>query len=70
VQPELSAAVLNRKIASLQQTLTANPEATTIVTGNPGCLYQIRAGIRSNNIDIRILHPVVYMAERLAVSCV
>ena len=65
VQPELSGAVLNRKIESLRKTLVSNPKATTIVTGNPGCLYQIRAGIRSNNIDIRILHPVVYLAERL-----
>ena len=65
VQPELSAAVLKRKIESLRETLAANPKAKTIVTGNPGCLYQIRAGIRSNNIDIRIIHPVVYMAERL-----
>ncbi|HBL55577.1 MAG TPA: glycolate oxidase, partial [Deltaproteobacteria bacterium] len=49
----------------LRKTLVSNPKATTIVTGNPGCLYQIRAGIRSNNIDIRIIHPVVYLAERL-----
>jgi glycolate oxidase iron-sulfur subunit len=68
VQPELSAAVLNRKIESVRQTLTAHPKATAIVTGNPGCLYQIRAGIRSENIDLRILHPVVYLAERLTLN--
>ena len=68
VQPELSAAILNRKIESLRQTLAENPKASTIVTANPGCLYQIRAGIRSNNIDLRILHPVVYLAERLMLN--
>ena len=68
VQPELSAAVLNRKTASIRQTLAENPKASTIVTANPGCLYQIRAGIRSNNIDLRILHPVVYLAERLLLN--
>ena len=65
IQPELSGAVLNRKVESIRQTLRTNPKATTILTGNPGCLYQIRAGIRSQNIDLRILHPVVYLTERL-----
>ena len=65
LQPELSGAVLNRKTESIRHTLETNPKATTILTGNPGCLYQIRAGIRSEKIDLRILHPVVYLAERL-----
>ncbi|MEC8940322.1 MAG: (Fe-S)-binding protein, partial [SAR324 cluster bacterium] len=68
VQPELSAAVLNRKTESIRQTLAENPKASTIVTANPGCLYQIRAGLRSNNLDLRILHPVVYLAERLMLN--
>ena len=65
VQPDLSRDVLKRKTESVRQTLTENPKAKTIITGNPGCLYQIRAGIRSENIDLRILHPAVYLAERL-----
>ena len=68
VQPELSAAVLNRKTESIRQTLAEHPKASTIVTANPGCLYQIRAGIRSNKIELRILHPVVYLAERLRLN--
>jgi len=68
VQPELSLAILNRKTASICLTIAENPKASTIVTANPGCLYQIRAGIRSNNINLRVLHPVVYMAERLMVN--
>jgi len=65
VQPDLSRDVLKRKTESVRQTLTENPKAKTIITGNPGCLYQIRAGIRSENINLRILHPAVYLAERL-----
>ena len=65
VQPELSAAVLKRKVDSLKQTMAAHPSANTIITGNPGCLYQIRAGIRNEGVPIRVLHPVVYLAERL-----
>ena len=38
---------------------------TTLVTGNAGCLYQIRAGLRSSDIELEILHPVVYLMDRL-----
>ena len=65
VQPDLSKAVLKRKIESVRQTLRSFPEAKTIVTGNPGCLYQIRAGLRSSDIDLEILHPIVYIMDRL-----
>ena len=65
VQPDLSKAVLERKIESVRQTLRSFPEAKTIVTGNPGCLYQIRAGLLSSDIDLEILHPVVYLMDRL-----
>ena len=65
LQPDLSKAVLERKIESVRQTLRTCPEAKSIVTGNPGCLYQIRAGLRLNNIDLNILHPAVYLMGRL-----
>ena len=68
VQPDLSKAVLERKIESVRQTLRAFPEAKSIVTGNPGCLYQIRAGLRSNAIELSILHPAVYLMERLKIN--
>jgi len=68
LQPDLSKAVLERKIESVRQTLIAFPEAKSIVTGNPGCLYQIRAGLRINSIDLNIIHPVVYLMERLKIN--
>ena len=68
VQPDISKAVLERKMESVRQTLRSFPEAKTIVTGNPGCLYQIRAGLRSNAIDLSILHPAVYLMERLKIN--
>lgn len=64
-QPFLSAEVLNRKTTSIIKAITEHSNVTTIVTGNPGCLYQIRAGILRKNIDLRVLHPVVYLANRL-----
>jgi len=65
IQPDLSNAVLMRKLDSVAQTLAQYPSAKTIVTGNPGCLFQIRAGIQSRNIPLRVIHPVEYIAERL-----
>ena len=65
LQPELAGDVLKRKIDSVRETLEANPKATTLVTGNPGCLYQIRAGIREAKLPLRVIHPAVYLAERL-----
>jgi len=64
-QPELSTAILHRKTQSIFNSLKNYSNATTLVTGNVGCLYQIRAGIKIKNIDIRVLHPIVFLADRL-----
>ena len=64
-QPKLSEAVLNRKTKYIKKALDENSNVTTIVTGNPGCLYQIRAGININNIDLSVIHPIVFLANRL-----
>ena len=65
LQPELAGDVLKRKIDSVRATSEANPKATTLFTGNPGCLYQIRAGIREAELPLRVIHPAIYIAERL-----
>ena len=64
-QPKLSTAVLNRKTKSIIEALNEHSNVTTIVTGNPGCLYQIRAGIRSKNLNLHVIHPIVFLANRL-----
>ena len=64
-QPELSSAILNRKTQSIYNALNNFSNVTTLVTGNVGCHYQIRAGIRSKNIDINVVHPIVFLAGRL-----
>ncbi len=68
LQPELAQSILKRKIELIQNSITQNPEVTTLVTGNPGCLFQIRAGVQAGNIPLRVIHPIVFMAERL-VDC-
>lgn len=68
VQPKLAGQVLDRKLATIHQAREQHPAATTIVTGNPGCLFQIRSGIRAHQLPLRVIHPIVFMAERLLSS--
>jgi glycolate oxidase iron-sulfur subunit len=53
LQPEMSRAVLARKVAALRQ---AAPDV--VVTGNPGCAMQIGAGLRAAGPAIPLAHPV------------
>jgi glycolate dehydrogenase iron-sulfur subunit len=52
-EPGLSRAVLDRKVEAL---LAAQPDV--VVTGNPGCIMQIGAGLRATGSDIPVVHPV------------
>ena len=53
VEPEMSLRLLERKISHLKET-----GADYIVAGNPGCLLQIKKGIRQQGLDINTAHPV------------
>lgn len=53
VQPELSRQVLARKLAALQ---VVQPDL--VVTGNPGCVMQIGAGLRAARSPIPVVHPL------------
>jgi Fe-S oxidoreductase len=50
VQPDLSKAVLERKIESCPPDFEIISGSQTIFTGNPVCLFQIPAGLRSSDI--------------------
>ena len=65
VQPELAGSVLQRKIDSIRDTLKKHPETKILLTANPGCLYQIRAGINQAGIPLEVMHPAVFLAGRL-----
>lgn len=52
-QPEMSRAVLARKLASLA---AADPDL--VATGNPGCLMQLRAGLARAGLRARAVHPI------------
>jgi len=55
LHPELSHQVLRDKLTNLRD---AVPRPTVLVTGNPGCLMQLGAGIRAEGLPIMVAHPV------------
>lgn len=55
LHPELSHQILREKIDTIRN---AVPRPTMIVTGNPGCLMQFRAGLRAEGVEVEVRHPV------------
>lgn len=55
LRPRMARAVLDSKI---EEIATARPRPDLIVTGNPGCLMQIGAGLRAAGLPIAVAHPV------------
>jgi glycolate oxidase iron-sulfur subunit len=51
--PEMSRAVLDRKLDALA---AAAPDV--IASGNPGCLMQLRSGVRRRGLAARVVHPI------------
>jgi glycolate oxidase iron-sulfur subunit len=52
-QPEMSRAVLARKLDSLA---AADPDL--VATGNPGCLMQLRSGLAERGMRAQAVHPI------------
>ena len=55
LRPRMARAVLDGKIASFA---AAIPRPDLVLTGNPGCLMQIGAGLRAAGLPIEVAHPV------------
>jgi glycolate oxidase iron-sulfur subunit len=55
LRPHMSRMVLDQKIAALE---AAAPRPELVVTGNPGCIMQIGAGLRAADLPVRVAHPV------------
>ena len=52
-QPELASRILEDKISNLRST-----GAQIVASGNPGCLLQIRTGLRRSGSAMKVMHPV------------
>jgi glycolate oxidase iron-sulfur subunit len=55
MRPRMARMVLESKIAAVEN---AAPQPDLIVTGNPGCIMQIGAGLRAAKLPVRVAHPV------------
>ena len=55
LRPRMARAVLDSKIESFA---AADPRPHLVVTGNPGCLMQIGAGLKAARLPIDVAHPV------------
>jgi glycolate oxidase iron-sulfur subunit len=53
MEPEIARRLLDRKIAHIAAT-----GAGVVVTGNPGCLLQIRMGLAERGLPVQACHPV------------
>jgi glycolate oxidase iron-sulfur subunit len=58
VEPDTSDAVLAPKLARI-----ADTRATVVVTGNPGCMMQLGAGLMLSGSDAVVMHPVELLAR-------
>jgi glycolate oxidase iron-sulfur subunit len=58
IQPEMANQLLDRKLERIKTT-----GATTVATGNPGCMLQIVNGARKQGMNLRIAHPITLLAE-------
>jgi glycolate oxidase iron-sulfur subunit len=58
IQPEMATQLLERKLNHIQST-----RATTVATGNPGCLLQLINGAKQRGLKLRVVHPITLLAE-------
>jgi len=58
VQPEMANQLLERKLKHIQST-----GATTVATGNPGCLLQLINGAAAKGMNLKVVHPITLLAE-------
>ena len=63
--PDLAGAILESKLDAIR---SADPPVAVMVTGNPGCLMQIGAGIRTHNLPITLAHPVELLDRSYAAA--
>ncbi len=57
-EPELAGRLAARKAGNVMAT-----GADVLVTGNPGCILQIRAALREQGSSIRVVHTADFLAE-------
>lgn len=60
--PDISQTILNEKMAHVRN-VYQETRASSIVTGNPGCMLQIEKGLRESGLAMQVQHPVELVSE-------
>lgn len=60
--PELSGEILDAKMSHLR-TACERGGASTVTTGNPGCLLQLEKGVQDSQLPLKVRHPISILAE-------
>ena len=68
LQADLADAVLDRKLDDIELSMKRQPDARTLLTANPGCLLQIRHGIRRRGLALEVLHPADWLVRNLRIT--
>lgn len=58
IQPKMANELLDRKLGHIKST-----GAAVVATGNPGCLAHMSNGIRRQQLEVRLVHPITLLAE-------
>lgn len=61
LEPDMAQSLQDRKIDNVLAT-----GASSVVTGNPGCLSWINDGLKKRGLDMPVLHPVELLDEALS----
>jgi glycolate oxidase iron-sulfur subunit len=61
VHADMAQALLDRKMEHL-----ASIQPELIVTGNPGCILQLRQGVKRHQLDVEVMHPIEVLAQAYA----
>jgi glycolate oxidase iron-sulfur subunit len=61
VHPDTARQLLDRKMTHI-----ASVQPQLIVTGNPGCILQLRQGVIRHQLAVEVLHPVEVLARAYA----
>lgn len=65
LQGAMADQILAAKLDDIEASLQRVPQAGVLLTGNPGCLYQLRAGVAQRGLPLRVIHPAHWLAQRL-----
>lgn len=55
-----SMVILERKMENIRKT-----NAQVVLTGNPGCISQLRYGAKKFNVNVEVMHPVSFIKKSL-----